>query len=489
MFDFPSSLNHGEIVECDVCVAGAGAAGITLALELEGSGLDICLLEAGGWEPPSVDDAHPYAGESIGEPYNLLVTRLRYFGGTTNHWGGWCMPLDPIDFRARTFVPLSGWPFGRSALEPYYARAARICEIDPPEFDLEKLPGGDRTAKDLLGKYDPDFTVKLLRYSPPTQFGRRYRAQIESSKRVRCFLNSTVVEIEEVSGSGSVSKIRVRAGEKQFFVKARAYVIALGAIENARLLLCSDRIGRGPGNDSDFVGRCFADHVSSKRIGDALLPSRSPYFRLHDLGELTVMLHLSFRDEILEAHELVNFGIVLTRIWTPERILAAGYFNDPRLYPEWRDQEPGKFSVAVRLEATPNRDSRITLLPARDANGMRRIRLDWKINSLELEAIERIAGLFGRKLGQSGIGRLRPIHALRPGEGGHQYQSHQMGTTRMSTDPRSGVTDPDCRVHSIDNLYISGSSVFPTFGFANPTLTIVALAIRLADHLKREIVK
>ena len=487
MFDFPGSMSHGETLECDVCVAGAGAAGITLALELEGSGLDVCLLEAGGWKPPSVDEAHPYAGESIGEPYDLIATRLRYFGGTTNHWGGWCMPLDPIDFRVRTFVPLSGWPFGRSVLDPYYARAARICEIDPPDFDLEKLPGGDRTAKDLLGKYDPDFTVKLLRYSPPTQFGPRYRARIESSKQVRCFLNSTVVEIEEASGS--VSTLRVQAGEKQFFVKARAYVIALGTIENARLLLCSDRTGRRLGNDSDFVGRCFADHVSFKYIGHALLPSRSPYFRLHDLGALTVMLHLSFRDEILEAHELVNFGIVLTRNWAAERTLATGYFDDPRLYPEWRNRRPERFGVSVRLETTPNRDSRVTLLPARDANGMRRVRLDWKVNSLELEAVERIAGLFGRKLGRSGIGRLRPIHTFQPEEGGHGYQSHQMGTTRMSADPGFGVTDPDCRVHSVDNLYVSGGSVFPTFGFANPTLTIVALAIRLADHLKREIVK
>ena len=407
MFDSASSLRHDEILECDVCVAGAGAAGITLALELEGSGLDVCLLEAGGFEPPAFNDAHPYAGASLGEPYNLLATRLRYFGGTTNHWGGWCMPLDPIDFRARSFVPLSGWPFERSELEPYYPRAARILEIDPPVFALEKLPGGDRTMQDLLGNHDPDFTVKLLRYSPPTRFGTRYRPQIERSKQVRCFLASTVVEIEEASGT--VSRLRVRAGDKQFFVKARAYVIALGAIENARLLLCSDRTRPdGLGNESGFVGRCFGDHTGNQRLGHALLPSRSPYFRLHDLGSLVVMLHLSFRDDFLEAHELVNFGIVLIEDWTAESIIGAGYFDDPRLYPEWRDRRPGRFGVYARLEVTPNPDSRVTLLPERDPNGMRRVGLDWRINSLERDAGVRIAGLFARKLGRSGIGRFRP---------------------------------------------------------------------------------
>ena len=486
MFDSPRSVVHGQNLEYDVCVAGAGAAGITLALELEGSGLDVCLLEAGGFDAPALDDAHPYAGENAGEPYDLLASRLRYFGGTTNHWGGWCMPLDPIDFRPRSFVPLSGWPFGRSELEPYYARAARICEIDPPVFDLKKLPGGDGTAKELLGRHDPDFTVKLLRYSPPTRFGPRYRSRIERSKQVRCFLDSTVTEIEEASGR--VSRFSVRSGDKRFFVKARLYVIALGAIENARVLLCSDRSnGVGIGNGSDFVGRCFSDHIGSRFIGHALLPDRAPYIRLHNLGKLTVFPHLSFRDEFLEAHGLPNLGIVLVKDWAIEDPVAAEHFNDPRLYPEWRDRKPGRFGVAVRIEATPNRDSRITLLGTPDSNGMKRTRLDWRINSLEFDALEYIAGFLGGKLGSRGTGRFRPTWRSRAREGGHGYQSHQMGTTRMSADPGSGVTDPDCRVHSIENLYVSGSSVFPTFGFANPTLTIVALAIRLADHLKRKI--
>ena len=493
MFDFPGSLNHDQVLECDVCIAGAGAAGITLALELEGSGLDICLVEAGGFESPPIGLDHPYRGESVGQSYDLLATRLRYFGGTTNHWGGWCMPLDPIDLRARPFVPLSGWPFNRSELEPHYKRAARICEIDPPIFELKNLPGGHRAAQDLFGAQDPDLTAKLLRFSPPTRFGPRYRSRIEQSKQVRCLLYSTVVEIE--AASGSVAKLRVRAGDKQFFMKARAYVIALGAIENARLLLCSDRERPGGlGNSSGFVGRCFADHIGNpgrEPVGHAVLPLRSPYLPRYDLDGLAAVLYLSFRDEFLEAHELVNFGITVRKRWTmpTESALAEGYFDDSRLYPEWRGKEPRGFDISIRLEVTPNPESRLTLLSECDSNGMRRVRLDWRINSLELDAGERITKLLGRKLGQNGIGRFRSAYPPRPREKGFSFHSHHMGTTRMSTDPEFGVTDANCRVHFIDNLYVAGSSIFPTFGFANPTLTISALAVRLADHLKREVVK
>lgn len=484
MFDSPRSLQHGQTVECDICVAGAGAAGITLALELDGSRSSVCVLEAGDFDRPRFDDAsHPYAGESVGEPYNLRTTRLRYFGGSTNHWAGWCMPLDPIDFRPRSFVPLSGWPFERSELDPYYPRAATICEIDPPGFELTGLPGSGDLQRELLDHWDPDFTSKLLRFSPPTRFGPRYRSAIEQSRQVRCLLDSTVVEIEETAGT--VSRLHVRSGDKHFFVKARLYVMALGGIENARLLLCSDRTRRdGVGNESGFVGRCFADHFG-RSLGRALMPSGSPYLRRTRFRGVDVMLHVSFRDELLEQYRLHNFGVVMGRLWTSELTFGAGYFDDARLYPEWRTWTPRLFNCFLRAEPTPNPDSRVTLLDERDANGMRRVRLDWRIRRADLDAVERTAELFGRKLGMSGVGRFRQTYSSRSDSGRFVNLSHHMGTTRMSADPRAGVTDWNCRVHGVDNLYVAGSSVFPTFGFMNPTLTIVALAVRLAAHLRQ----
>ena len=481
MFASPQSIQNQDTIEVDVCIAGAGAAGITLALELEGSGLKVCLLEGGGFEPPELSTSHPYAGKNAGEPYELLTTRLRYFGGTTNHWGGWCRPLDEIDFRPRPFVPLSGWPIQRAELDPYYIRASKVCEIDPPGYELDELPGQSRPQEEFFHYYDSEFVTKAFRFSPPTRFGTRYRDNIRLSRSVTTFLDSTVVEIEKPGRQ--VARLRVRSGEKTFFVKARLYIIALGGIENARLLLHSDRHDpQGVGNESDYVGRCFADHLG-KTVGTILTSLKSPYIQ-YVRGGARIMPHLSFRNEYLVKHELVNFGIVFLES-SQDYPLGPDYFADARLYSGWEgSREPKLFYVVVRFESTPNPDSRVTLIGERDRNGMRRVLLDWRRNQIEFLTLERVSELLARKVGHRNLGRFR--RTFRPERDRRfTYQAHQVGTTRMSSEPSFGVVNTDCRVHSAENLYVAGSSVFPTFGFANPTLTIVALAIRLADHLKQ----
>jgi choline dehydrogenase-like flavoprotein len=491
MFASPGSVQNSDTLEFDVCIAGGGAAGITLALELDNSGLRICLLEAGGFEPPEIDDDHPYAGEIVGgpystpwaEPYSLLGTRLRYFGGTTNHWGGWCRPLDEIDFQPRPFVPLSGWPLRRADLDIYYTRASKICEIEPTHFELERLPGPGWPEEEFYNRYDGDFKVKNFRFSPPTRFGTRYRPDIEQSSSVTCFLNSTVVEIEKPKAR--VTRLRVRTDEKEFFVKAGVFIMALGGIENARILLNSDRHDRGGvGNESDFVGRCFADHPGIV-VGRILTSSQAPYVKYRH-GQVQVLPHLSFREELLLKHQLVNFGIV----FSPNRgnqLLGLDYLIDKKLYPGWEGSRDNAFvDLIVRFEPTPNPDSRVTLIEKRDQYGMRRVRLDWRLNDVEFESLDKITDLLARKVGSRNIGRFRRIFFNSPQtrSKGITLQAHHLGTTRMSEDPKFGVVASNCRVYSTENLFISGSSVFPTFGFANPTLTIVALAIRLADHLK-----
>ncbi|MGH9341430.1 MAG: hypothetical protein ACRD1R_18050 [Acidobacteriota bacterium] len=281
-----------------MCCRRAGAAGITLALELEGSGIKVCLLEAGGLEAPPFREDHPYNGESVGRQYSLMGTRLRYFGGTTNHWGGWCRTLDEVDFTTRLPGPLSGWPIRRRDLEPYYERAAQICEL-PPNPD----PAVSGSQNELFESYDPELVTKHFQMSPPTRFGERYRPHLERSQEILCLLDSTVVEIEQ--HGPAVSRFRVRSQERTFFVRAGTFVLAMGAIENARLMLHSDGSAQSTiGNHSDFVGRCFADHVG-KAIGQILAASRSPY--LYE-GGAEVLPHLSFRDDILVDQKLPNFG-------------------------------------------------------------------------------------------------------------------------------------------------------------------------------------
>ncbi len=484
MFESPQSVADGETLEFDICLAGAGAAGLTMALELEGCGLRVCLLEAGGFEAPKLDEDHPYVGENVGRPYSLTATRLSYFGGTTNVWAGYCGTLDEVDFLGRAYIPLSGWPIKRPDLDSYYRRAGVICELDPDGIELSELRQVELPEEELYHTYDEEFVVKNLRFSPPTNFGKRYRGKVESSQTVKCFLNSTVVEIEQPEEQ--VSRFRVQAGEKVFYVKAGVYVIALGAIENARLLLDSDRFDkRGVGNGSDFVGRCFTDHPG-KTVGRLLTSSRGPYVSFVQDG-IRVMPYLSLGTEAQLKYEIGNFGVVFPLVDAEDELLGLDYLADEGLFSGWKgSREMRILNAQVGFEPTPNPESRVLLSEERDPNGMRRVRLDWRLSQFDFESLDKIAELLGRKAGLTNFGRFRRTHFSAPAPSEEQvgFQCHHMGTTRMSEDPAVGVVDADCRVHATQNLFVAGSSVFPTFGCVNPTLTIVALASRLAEYLK-----
>lgn len=480
MIDSPRSITNGSTVETDVCVVGAGAAGITLALDLMKGGLDVCLLEAGGLER-NVDSDDPYEGENVGRPYSLTGTRLRFFGGTTNHWGGWCRPLDGIDFRHRRYVPWSGWPIERSQLDRFYERATEVCEIEPYGFDLSQFSTSAKLDAANFEHFSPEFNTKLFRFSPPTRFGKRYRREIEESSSTRCILDSTVVDIE--TRGGLVDRLHVRSGDKNFFIKAGAYVVASGGIENARLLLASNRQSpHGLGNDHDIVGRFFCDHIGLSSA--TILTSESvPYVR-HPRDGVDLLPHLSFRDQVLDREELLNFGAIFIDARNT-RLLDLEYLEDPRLF-ELHPEGDGRniYHVVFRLEPVPNPNSRVTLTSERDTNGMPRVRLDWQPEPLEAESLDRTVDLFARLVGAAGLGRARRLVFGTPDELQRAtYSSHHMGTTRMADDPKRGVVDSNCRVHGVPNLYVAGSSVFPTCGFANPTLTIVALAARLAKRL------
>ncbi len=500
-----NDVDQDATVEFDVCVVGAGAAGITLAHRLRSTNLRVALLEAGGFERPEIGPEHPYRGENVGRRYSLTATRLRYFGGTTNHWGGWCRPLDDVDFKARPHIPLSGWPFGADELVDHYREAGRYCQIEPPGWEVPWMPHGGRRPEIFFGHHDPDFVAKHFRFSPGTRFGEVYLPDLRDSQTTHCFVDSTAAEIG--LDNGRVAWLSVRGPEeKRYRVRARAYVLAMGAIDNARLLLHSDgQLRHGVGNESDWVGRCFADHPGWT-IGR--LQSRQPLpYVLYEKGGMRLLPHLSLRDEILEQNGLVNFGLMClpnpARVPLPiDRAPTTGEPGeiedaldleaeieraDPRVarpgrqVPEW-----GHFhKVLARLEAVPNRSSRITLTRDRDPYGVRRVRLDWRLDGMELDTLDAISDLVGRRIGAHGLGRYQRLFSREEIERINTfYQSHHMGTTRMSSRPEDGVVDADGRVHTVANLYMAGGSVFPTFGFTNPTLTIVALAVRLADHLK-----
>lgn len=464
------SLPADALIETDLCIVGAGPAGQAVARALAGRGPRICLVESGGCPPDRATQALS-AGRNLGREYfRLRDARQRGFGGSSGHWdipldgarrGARLHPLEPIDFETRDWLPHSGWPFLRARLDPYYARAAALCGIGP-----ESLTAG---AHGLAGgplPLDPELVRTAVFQIGPSDVwsGEAARAGLDRAG-VTLLEHGTVIEIETGSTAQRVTGVRVATlTGHRLRVSAKAVVLAAGGIENARLLLLSDRVRRhGLGNDRDLVGRFFMEHP---HLAAGVLAA--PEGLLQEIG--------------LYAVHCAEGTWAEGRLTLAEAVVRRGclYGCGVRLCPR-----PGAGVVLeVLAEQAPDPDSRVLLDPRRrDALGQRRACLDWRIHERDLTMIVRTVQLIGGHLEACGLGRFQAVPdgtlATVRLSGGR----HHMGTTRMHADPAYGVVDADCRVHGIDNLYVTGSSVFPTGGCANPTLTVVALALRLADHL------
>jgi choline dehydrogenase-like flavoprotein len=524
------SIQEGATLRPDVCIIGAGAAGITLALELSKSPQEVCLLESGSFELDQGTQAL-YRGENVGAPYFLLDScRLRFFGGTSNHWGGLCGKLSAFDFEQRPWIPHSGWPFSLSELEPYYERARPILRIDTHPFDLGYWEDPKERPRLPL---PPQVHHSVNIFSPAVRFGRAYRKDVVDSKNLTLVTHANVLELEADETAGSVAGVPVQClNGPRFRVEARHYVLAAGGIENPRLLLLSrSGWGPGPGNAHGLVGRYFAEHpfVSA----GTLLPS-DPYVRveLYDdprLAGLRGQVVMTLSEELQEKEKLSHCSYILldeSEDLSPifeeaadskelfqkaleklppdefeEHVRAILGDIDSLLQTYERRKSRGRpvkrfnrFTLLCRPEQIPNPDSRVSLSRERDELGKPRVQLDWRLLPQDEASVRRTLEILAQDLGASGVGRMKvnvrrddrawsPPHDQLPWTG-PVGSSHHMGTTRMHVDARHGVVDPDCRVHGVSNLFVAGSSVFPTSGHVPPTFTIVALALRLADHLK-----
>jgi choline dehydrogenase-like flavoprotein len=523
MFIDFGSLEDSALIETDLCIIGAGAAGITLAREFAGSSVRVCMVESGGFDyEPEVQDL--YMGENASPVRYLLdASRLRYFGGSTNHWTGLCAPLAPLDFRPRDWVPHSGWPIVRSELDPFYQRAQPICQLGPYAYSARVWADFDARPHD----FDPA-AVELCfwQQSPPTRFGETYRAELERADNVRVLWHANATNIEADESAAVVRQVDLRTLDgRTGQVKATAYVLACGGIENARLLLLSDGAEpAGLGNRHDLVGRFFMEHPHTEP-GVVLANDQDRLIATYSRQSLDgVEFRPSFcagealqeRARVLNSHVFLQLGgsavagveaarelwgaarrgevpdDLANQIWHVMRDLDDVAFFAYRKFitgEQPHELPDSRFALfSLRSEQAPNPDSRVTLTDDRDTLGLRRSRLDWRLTDLDKRSIRALTEALGAEFARLGIGRVRLADWLladddswlsRMGHG-----NHHMGTTRMAADPRQGVVDADCRVHHVDNLYVAGSSVFATGGCANPTLTIVALALRLADHLK-----
>jgi choline dehydrogenase-like flavoprotein len=506
------TLPNGSVLEADLCIVGAGAAGISMALEWIGSPRTVLLLEGGGLEyEPAMQDL--YRGEIVGLPYYpLQAARLHYFGGTTGHWAGFCSTLDPIDFDKRDWVPHSGWPLRREELDPFYARAQPLLELGPYEYAAGDWQRRDPALVPL--PLDPRVMwTKMWQFSPPTRFGARYRDAVIGARNVHLYTHANVCELEANESLGAVDGLRVRTLDgKQHRARARYYVLACCSIQNARLLLASNRrTPAGLGNAHDLVGRFFMEHIEIPGGHLALALSGPVNTKMYafEFGQTKARGELALSAAVQRERRILNGTVSLepgapgevaksTFQWgTPERLAALRKWQangkvgpPPDGLPEPAPAGvPRFFHLVTRQEQAPNPDSRVMLSTERDALDRPRAKLAWRLTELDRRSFRVFYEVMGRELGRSGVGRVQLLDWVPRDDGTWPATLsggwHHMGTTRMHDNPRLGVVDATCRVHGLDNLYVAGASVYPTGGAANPTLTLVALSLRLSDHLKR----
>ncbi|WP_420145200.1 FAD-dependent oxidoreductase [Sphingobium sp.] len=519
----PLNFHHTEI-----CIVGTGIAGITAARRLLAAGCDVTLLESGGGDYES-RTAELNDGACDGRPYySLRDARLRFFGGTSAIWGRRCAELSPIDLEVRSWIPHSGWPIRWDELEPYYELARSAFGLNPwmpISRDLNEaglpVPAFDRDRINMpIWSFDPR----------QDRFTMRHCRDVIDHPRCTLFTHATVTDIRPHAHGRSVDCVVAKSlTGRQLMVRPRVLMLATGGIENARMLLASRSLSEdGLGNGHGLVGRFFMEHPHTRggRVdSDRAWPLLRLFGKRHRVDDQDVAALITASEQVQRSHGILNSSLTIAArqpehdrpflgmrayshakhrlapnrrnraLWlgTKAMVTAAQRAVDP-LRP-WLLHRMGKLelTLSVRAEQAPNPDSRIMLDRATDALGVPKVRLDWRLSDIDKRSVAVLVDTVGREFARLGIGTVSPAPWLMddaiPWHSDDRVSAHaiggyhHMGTTRMSHSPRTGVVDGVGRVHGIANLYIVGSSVFPTGGWANPTLTIAALTLRTADHI------
>ena len=531
----------------DLCIIGAGPAGITIACEFANTPWRVCLLESGGLHSERASQALN-DGQSVG-PCMLdpAVSRVRAFGGSARLWGGGCIPLGSGEIAQRDWVPDSGWPLDWAALAPYYLRASHACRIDAGEVE----DGSFLPPPSLAQRAPPTANLDdRIHRASPLNYGHDHLDLLRAAPNVQMVLHANLLRLEATANGSVVRRAAIGTIEgRRGHVDARCFVLAAGGIENARVLLLSNDVApAGLGNDHDLVGRYFMDHprcrIGSLRAGELerlvngygrplehsaapahrqisvspqaqrthhLLNARAWPFAIERAAPAGLQslrsLRAALRQRPLadeESRHLENELVEALSFDLPNRPAPAVATSRRRLalhtalhaggvvQAGFRKLASGKSVKTERVdlvgyfEQSPNRDSRISLSGQRDALDLHQVRVDWRLNELDTASIRATAGMIGNDMATHFHSDFAPADWLQAAGATPRVHgtAHHLGTTRMSDSATTGVVDRQCRVHGIDNLYIAGSSTFPTGGWAFPTLTIVALALRIADELR-----
>jgi choline dehydrogenase-like flavoprotein len=547
MIESANTIVNGTVLEADICIIGAGAAGISMAMELMGRGLQVILLESGKLTQDSASQTL-YEGEVADENLHSPPGkyRQRRFGGSTSIWGGRCMPFDAIDFEARSYIPNSGWPITLDDVVPFYQKASEYLETGVCDFDARSALPAD--AQPMIKNFNSiDIrTHGLERFSRPTRMGKRYRTALQDAKGVRVITEANCTSLRLRTDASQVDHLYVcTLAGKWFQVRTASYVLATGGLEVARLLLASNDVAKdGVGNANDVVGRYYMCHIAGNvgtlRVKGALTNVHHGYEVSPDgiycrrriqlseraqgvlgVGNMVARVHFAkisdpaHRSGVLSGLFLAknfisyeyakrlkdgdgtSWKIYLQHLWNmvsdpldtaafllhwlTKRTLADRKFPSVVLR-----NKSNRFSLDVHAEQAPRSDSRVTLIKTKDALGMPRIYVDWRYSKEDIETVRLTLRKLAAELKISGVAEFEfdeeslEEDLLRFGA----YGGHHLGTARMGSDPLTSVVDRNCKVHGMSNLYIASAAVFATSSQANPTFTVVALAVRLAQHLR-----
>lgn len=524
-----NTIGVGAKFEAEVCILGGGVAGIVLARELSQHAVKVIVLESAGENyDQNKQDLYSPSKENSDSGYpDPSFSRLRMLGGSSNHWENNTSPLDPADFEKRPWIQGSGWPISYSDLVPFYPRAGEYVGVEADGYETEFWT--EKLKSNNVVKESPLIDTGIAKAAqPPTRFYAKYGSELNASSSVTIISYANVVEVDYDTSNQKIDTVYFESTPGQRAqVTAKYFVMCFGGIENARMLLhFNEKYEDNLGNKFGNVGRYFMDHPVVR--GAHFYAHDRDLFGLYGFNDLDtrfVVGFLKLREEALRQHELTNIRMPLlpaTNYYLSDGIsshhimqdafgrgelpkdLGSHLMNfvkdidmvaeavtrktfDGKLFDH--ADEIGGFQLSMMIEQTPDKDNQIKLGNDRDCYGIKKVVVEWVLRDDDKERFWRGLEVVAQSLGALELGRMRLLKEREDRIFGDQlsFGHHHSGTTRMSASEQEGVVDSAQKVFGTNNLFVAGSSVFPTIGHVPPTLTIAAMSIRLAEHLAKEV--